>query len=890
MRHLKHLPIYLGVVAAGFGYQVQAQQSIAEGVGSLSVEEIIVTARKTEESIQDIPFSIQAVSETQIAERDYRGLADIARTTPGFTFESFATSGATSNAVIRGLTNTFTTSRIQNVSVFLNGVYLQRQGMINSGLLDMQRVEVLKGPQSALFGRNAFAGAINYITQTPSDVFGGKVYTTIGSNERIDVGGSITGPIIEDKLLGKFTYAKSDYDGGTKNDHIYHSVNAYGPSTQDNLGGWDNESFSTGLVLTPRDDLSISSDWYHTDMSTETAAFYTLKGARNSQTGLAASGCPAGTPDDACTLFTPGFSADNIYAVNDLNYNPVALPSGGFQSPIPYAGTGNTLWKGKLKYQAPGTDGFYVDPRSNGTAAKTDIVTLRADWDINDDWTSYYLYGYADNQTYTSGAASGYGGSWFTNNVDLNAFSIQRLKAQPMNGAPNATLRSDSHEVRFEWAGNDLISSSFGLFYSDVKDSDYSLFNFMSMCAPGYPRSNCMENVGLDMPTVLSPQGFSWNLAYQAGKKSAYTKYNDKIYSGFGTLNFTLTEDITWTLEGRYTQEDKSVKRITDVNGVEEGGYIPNPAWFNALTGSTTPLFSYANSGTIPSDQEDYFFFAPRTSINWQVAPDNLVYFTIAKGEKTGGFNNDATIPTYDPETNWTYEIGSKNTFLDNTLIVNGSLYYVDWRDIQGQGSVAAAGGISSPFTPTPTTNIGNARNLGIEVDAQWNMTEHWSFDGGFSMTNPYYTDDTIYADAINDPVNGIYGNFECNGQNEGRCPTSGIVDGNQVARTSRNQAFWGANYQTVVLDGWGLTGRLSGAYQSKQYVEPLNLGYVPSRVVYDANITMQAPNNWEFTLWGKNIFNREYASAAFVVSQFNQYIVNAGDARSYGATITYNF
>ncbi|WP_372758682.1 TonB-dependent receptor plug domain-containing protein, partial [Litorivivens sp.] len=151
------------------GTAVQAQQAQAPKVARVdkSLEEIVVTARKREESIQDIPVSVTPFTADSLERRGFTGLDDIAAATPGFTYEGFITGGNHGNAVIRGLAQQFTTSRIQNVSFFIDGVYLQRQSMLNLGMIDMERVEVIKGPQNALFGRNAFAGAVNYITAKP---------------------------------------------------------------------------------------------------------------------------------------------------------------------------------------------------------------------------------------------------------------------------------------------------------------------------------------------------------------------------------------------------------------------------------------------------------------------------------------------------------------------------------------------------------------------------------------------------------------------------------------------------------------------------------------------------------------------------------------------------
>jgi iron complex outermembrane receptor protein len=857
MRQLKHLRIYLSVVAATMSYHAHAQQSIAQGVSSLSVDEIIVTARKTEESIQDVPLSIQAVSSEDIAQRDLRGMEDIVRGTPGVTFESFSQGGASTSLVVRGLTNTFTNTRVQNVSVFLNGIYLQRQGMINPGLLDMQRVEVLKGPQSTLFGRNAFAGAVNYITAEPSDVFGGKVSVTVGDNMRRDYKGSITGSLVEDLVYGKFSYITSTYDGHTKNSHVSAGADPSGFNTKHNLGGWDNESFSTGLRFVPRDDLTIGLDWYHTDLATENAPFYVIRGAGYGNYGL-----NAATP-----------TVNGQYANIGTNCNSTSLDANVTQGKT-VAGTGNTLWCGSLPHRNPQTNSIVVDPRSNGTSAKTDIVSFNVDWEFSDSWLMSYQYGYAHHTTETNSGQSGYGDAWF--NVSSNAFVRSPLETTGWNGNPNATLKSDSHELRFEWEGNDLLSASFGAYYSKVQDADYYMYMFSSVCGPGYPSSNCLSPVNENSTTILPADGGGYLNSYQSGKKSAYTRYEDEVYSVFGTLTFNLADDLRLRLEGRYTEEAKAAEFVTDTFGLKDGES------FSAYVNQFAGVLTVADKIAEPHVSDRFYFFAPRAALEWNVTADNMLFFTVAKGEKTGGFNNtpDPSQVVYDAENNWTYEIGSKNTFLDNSVILNASLYYVDWKDIQGPVT-ASSSASSSGYTVNPIANIGSGDNVGFEVDGMWNITSNWSIDGGVSFSDPKFKD-TIYVDAIQES-----GNWHCDGS---VCDADGSVDGNQLQRTSKKQAFWGITYKTIVLDGWGLSARLDGSYQSRQYVDPLNTAYVPSRTLYNANVTLQAPNNWEFTLWGKNIFDKDYASGAFSIAQFNQYVVSLGAGESYGVTATYSF
>jgi iron complex outermembrane receptor protein len=124
------------------------------------IDEIVVTARKRAEDLRDVPLSITAFSSEQLERRNIESLADVAAATPGLTyFETL--NGTLGTPVIRGLTQVNLSSPDRNVAIFYGGIYLSNSNASNLDILDLERIEVVKGPQSALYGRNAFGGAIN---------------------------------------------------------------------------------------------------------------------------------------------------------------------------------------------------------------------------------------------------------------------------------------------------------------------------------------------------------------------------------------------------------------------------------------------------------------------------------------------------------------------------------------------------------------------------------------------------------------------------------------------------------------------------------------------------------------------------------------------------------
>ncbi len=221
---------------------VSAQDTAVQSSG---LEEVVVTARKRAESIQEAPLTIQAFTEAQIEERGAQSLADLAKFTPGLTFNA-GSSRAASDFSIRGMTQISAVgdNRRDLVTVFIDNVpYIGNPSGIGSE--DLARVEVIKGPQSALFGRATFGGAISLITTTPGDEFKGKLSGTVGTYGDYRLSGAIEGPIVEGKLSGRLLVDGRTFDGFYKN--------AFGGR----LGETDERYVAGTLNFTPTEDLSL---------------------------------------------------------------------------------------------------------------------------------------------------------------------------------------------------------------------------------------------------------------------------------------------------------------------------------------------------------------------------------------------------------------------------------------------------------------------------------------------------------------------------------------------------------------------------------------------------------------------------------------------------------
>lgn len=200
------------VSAASFSAKAQGA---AEETGASS-DEIVVTALRREQSLKDVPLSVSVFTSDQINDAGVASLADLSRLTSGLSFDNTGVSRP--KMYIRGMgTEAFDAGSDPAVAVFIDDVYISRFQGIDIELLDLERIEVLKGPQGTLFGRNASAGAINVVSKAPEAERGAEFQATVGNLAAVTARASLNVPVVEDVLLSRFSFGYKRREGYSKN-------------------------------------------------------------------------------------------------------------------------------------------------------------------------------------------------------------------------------------------------------------------------------------------------------------------------------------------------------------------------------------------------------------------------------------------------------------------------------------------------------------------------------------------------------------------------------------------------------------------------------------------------------------------------------------------------
>lgn len=219
-------PIHLAVLGTGWQWsvacllapaawaQTAATPAPAAADAAAPTQAIVVTARRVRERLLDAPLSVSAYTSSMLEESGVRDIVDLARLTPGFAMQDASRTNDT--PFIRGMSINSAFRDQQHASSFIDGVFVQGLSRTLDFATEVERVEVIRGPQSALFGRATFSGAINYVTKAPSKTLEGRVVATVGQYGRQDLSASVSGPVT-DMLQYRVSVQGHQYDGQWKN-------------------------------------------------------------------------------------------------------------------------------------------------------------------------------------------------------------------------------------------------------------------------------------------------------------------------------------------------------------------------------------------------------------------------------------------------------------------------------------------------------------------------------------------------------------------------------------------------------------------------------------------------------------------------------------------------
>ena len=760
------------------------------------LDRIVVTIRRVEEVAADVPLTIRVFDDEEITRVGVTDITDVARLTPGMTFDIGGFPNDTRPAV-RGMQ--MERGR-PSVAIMLDGLDLSGENLAIAGggagvspdLIDLKRIEVVKGPQTTLYGRNAFAGAVNYVSRKPTDRLEGRLILEGAEYGKRRAVGMIGGPVVDGLLSYRINLAYRERDGFYTN-----------PVTGGPLGAEKFDGIAAALRFTPGDrwDITLRYQTNSIENSENATAFLPATLRLPVPDGTFTAG-PPGSPALPCPPSLDGLPPQVVQACT----------RGTVVGPI--RASINDVQMGLNEETG-------LPPR--GLKLDQELLTLDAAW-RTDFGTLNYTFGWIDNDS--SVEADG----------DFTSF--------PAAPGPVFSLSSlqllDYNDERFDH----------NLFWT------HSVGQFdMLLGAQRLEEESELINSSLfwlrnpESP-LAGPPFFLTNR--QISDPFPVSNIRDTTYTAFyGSLQWQLTDRLRLGLEARYNQDRVTyemsgwTRQDTSLRGLAPVCLpgLPQGAIFTGVPGPDVPP-----PGTVQacprSAKLSYNEWTPRATLNWQFNDELMLYGSVARGFKPGGFNVleiiEFTGQEYRPEFLDAYEIGVKSFWPRLNLALDAALFYNDYTDQQIGVQRTQTGAGDTVVAVPGIANAGAVEARGFEMEAAWFATERLSLRMAYTFV------DATFKEYAQGPAPGAGPNsFAACGVPEGQVSSPQLraeagnacadYSGNRVGKNPRHALNLSALYRAPLGRGtntWFV--ELASQHRSRRYLDESNLSWMPSYTNFD--------------------------------------------------------
>ena len=822
------------------------------------IEEVIVTAEKRESTVSDTSISITAFGEDMIEDFGIQGPDELVNFIPATTRDAY-------DIRIRGVGRNFRAlGGDPGVATYYNGIYSEDFGIASTenGLYDVARIEVLRGPQGTLYGRNSIGGALNYITNRPTQEFEAEFRTVQGSFGSQEYYGLLSGPIIKDKLAYRVTGVKTDRDGSQD-----------GLNGSEDINTFDDRNMSAALEWNISDNVSAYARW--NDRSSDriigmnsvvNEGFGAARGVRDTTSYVFGSPLPGVLRGFANTAApNPGFGLANLALDPDLE----------------------------------DLEGHVATNNDNNETFDQTGVQFELAWDINETTSLKYMFGWQDFE--------------YTFDIDLDYTNGTFVQ-------PRQTVLEDvetnSHELQLLWQIGDKLEMTSGVYFFESKRlQNFAFRDDTRFTLPfGYGNLAGFAGAIYGQPTHVrrgdAPVGTSLIGPWQGDPRGASYEYWNRVKTDAtavytqGTYRFNdtwaLTVGVRWAEDEKTAFEDRVAYIELPFLDAALDGFCDGPFGFNTdcsalgvtplafaniLTGAAVPTFNPANPivptcplGTTQADcpaaplllngvpfsfadraagEDDWGDTSFRVNLDWEPNEDTLVYFSVTTGYRAGGYSlgiGDSRGPgnfggmeplTYDQEEVIAYEIGYKGTLADGRVQLNLSAYQYSYDNYQDRVEVTTA--FNNISSQDQVVNAEEAENRGFEFELMWLASDNLTIGANGSYTDTEYTSDLFVLEDDN-PLIAAQRVFNLNGSPLKRIPEwKGTLWANYT---------W--QFEAGTLDA-GAVYAYTGEYYSSGIERDLDL--VPDRRRVDLSLTWRdSRDRWTLRAFVDNALDEVYA------------------------------
>jgi iron complex outermembrane recepter protein len=818
------LAVAVGLLPGLYGPTDAAAQEAGQRAAP-QIEEVVVSARRRVESAQDIPLSVSAFSQEELSLRNMTTGRDLSAMVPNLMIGAGGLGQNQSSLRIRG---------VPGVGVYLDGIWQGDLGVLQNNLVDMQRVEVLRGPQGTLFGRNTNGGAIQYVSALPAEEFGASLEAGLGRFDRRDVKLSVDVPLTEN-LLSKWTVGRFERDGYLKG-----------------VSQWDQDD----TRYSDRNDTLLRGDllWRASDAFSARLTVFDA-----SQHGTEGRQVRFSFQEGEEWFVNPHTKAINwLMSQPDREYPADAFTPENYHAGWP----GGEVGKWETKVRLP------QDALRNDTQNQT----LTLEWDINDVLSLRSLTARREQFVHQ---LSPQDGADFVACCRDDRYYDRELLSQEFHLTGNMP--------------NGKISFLVGGYYSDAENK-LRLYRWWH--TEWYlPDANGDGNPELNVPLLdrlhaygasigdpilanYAPPGFWLNANHQ------WTRTDEEEKAFFGEVDWDITDRLQLTLGARWSWRDVVDNQfrpdLNDAPALFVGIPIRTPTEGNSIGpgdmwGGTPVPPAVPGINVISIDAS----FTPKVSLSYQWSDDVMVYGTYAEGFSEGGVTYVSALDqlfTLDPEIVESWELGIKSDLLDRRLRFNANAFVSDWNNLRvSRHPIDPNTGFE---LPTPfNTDDGQAEVHGFETEINWLLTDLFTlnFNGGYLKTK--------YID-IGDP------------------DVSSLRFGAPFAYAPKRSYSVGAQYDVALPNAGTLTLRGDYGWQDEYERDPsverhMQEGPEPAYGLLNMRFVYTPPagaGDWRVALWGTNLTDEHYVDGGFVSAGLGFSLDTVGPPREYGISLEARF
>jgi len=806
------------------------------------IGEIIVSVRQREETVQDVPGTVAVLTSETIEAAGVRRAKDFIALTPGVSIVN-AAEVADSQVNIRGINGARDAET--NYALVIDGILMTNPAALNREYSNLQQIEVLKGPQGAIYGRNAAAGAFVITTKKPGDVLAGDVKASYAQDDTYLVSGNIGGPIT-DTLHWSITGDYRDTDGYYKNVDTGSdwSRAAYPDSGCDDcVDYFEDWNIGGRLIWEPSDDLSVDAKIRYGEVDGGSITFnsvFHLPGL----TGFGAKF--AEDVNDHDFRFYPNIKPFNdqdsleISAKVDYDLGWADLTAWGLYSDIDNS------------FGADGTSaafGFFASDQRciDTTAPRSGANDLGlAGFPLND---PQYISG--GGPTFPAAVL----GAYTPTSCDGTQYQVRNQEDYSFE----VRLASKSDQ-RLRWLG--------GLYYLNI-DREVGV------------------NTALDTGAGIVESLYTTNPANPT-QQLVHDQFDTDVYAVFGQVAYDITDTIEASLALRYDREERDVQNLVPTDATTD--FIdtcldgPGPDPINPGLCAT---------GSIADQSKDYDKWEPKAAITWDATEDLTLFATAGVGFKSGGFNNSGSAATVDgwinniivsgsgfsdvnisdsyrEESSLSLEAGAKANFLDNRLRTELAYYHTEVDDMQFFEFFVGPFGLLRVVS-----NIDEVTIDGVEFGVNWLATDWLELYGGANFIDSEIDKNNARPDTVG---NDSPYTPEWTASVGGRV-TWPMTDGLDLIASVDVNAI-GDTWFHVVQDQLRPT-----AFGPADYT----LAQRDAYTIVNARLGVRG-ENWSVVAFGKNVFDEDNLEEVIPAPEFGGSFIHAGSESRFGVEASYSF